>query len=704
MSRPILTKIVLQNYRNFAYKEILVGENGLILQGKNGLGKTNVIEAVYRNMSGKLFDGSARSETQDVTPKGAEKDVKTSVKLHFEKDNFTFELISYDEFKKDGSFKGVANDYYVNEQLTKKGLAVELLENYLGIKNTYNRWVTSGVKNINLIDLLFNIDTLKHIDYKDLRALVVDMVGDVSIHDVISANPTKYNKLAIELSQNGEDLEKVRAIKSVAKFGKANEFGLEDKIKAVRDTINNLEKTANQTYDKALVETAKNDLKVLEDKIIELKVKARQGANEQVSSIDLEISKLEKDLMIEENRIRDEHRKTVESLKDTATQNAINEKRQSLLNLKNDLTTINNNINNKKYEANGVYQNLEAKKQEKARLQTTKGDLITQYNEAKAPKQSETVTCPHCDKPFALHDTKEHKEIIKNRIDDIVKRGKEVASQIEQLTEAIETLTTNHELKQGEIIKLQNDRSQKETNIQALESEIKALEVKLQETNKNAPNLDLNSDLVLSIKLNIQTLNTRKQTALTDYQATINALTSQIAELEAQKQPLQTVINQEIIVEQYKRDVEAKRKELAKLQSDLIDVNDILALIKSVEQEKYQAIELKVANTFGENIKFELFKENIDGTYDTRVCVMLVKDIRGNFVRIENLNTGLYPIRAIEFINIVRDFYNIPKSFIFVDELSALDTQHTKMLLASGLQIIATRPSDSETLEEIEIK
>ena len=209
---------------------------------------------------------------------------------------------------------------------------------------------------------------------------------------------------------------------------------------------------------------------------------------------------------------------------------------------------------------------------------------------------------------------------------------------------------------------------------------------------------------MLSIKLDIQTLITRKQAVLTDYQTTINDLTSQIAELEAQKQPLQTVINQEIIVEQYKRDVEAKRKELAKLQSDLIDVNDILALIKSVEQEKYQAIELKVANTFGENIKFELFKENIDGTYDTRVCVMLVKDIRGNFVRIENLNTGLYPIRAIEFINIVRDSYNIPKSFIFVDELSALDTQHTKMLLESGLQIIATRPSDSETLEEIEIK
>ena len=123
-------------------------------------------------------------------------------------------------------------------------------------------------------------------------------------------------------------------------------------------------------------------------------------------------------------------------------------------------------------------------------------------------------------------------------------------------------------------------------------------------------------------------------------------------------------------------------------------------LIKDVEQEKYTRIEQKIANSFGENIKFELFKENTDGTVDTRVCVMLVKDVYGNFVRIENLNTGLYPIRALEFIESVRNFYNIPKSFIFVDELSALDTEHTKKLLASGLQIIATRPSDSDKLEE----
>ena len=126
--RPILKKIVLQNYRNFAYKEILVGDNGIILQGKNGLGKTNVIEAVYRNMSGKLFSGSSKSDTQDVTPRHGDKEAKTSVKLYFEKDNFTFELISYEEYsKKDKTYKGTSYDYYVNEATSRKGQAMDIV-------------------------------------------------------------------------------------------------------------------------------------------------------------------------------------------------------------------------------------------------------------------------------------------------------------------------------------------------------------------------------------------------------------------------------------------------------------------------------------------------------------------------------------------------------------------------------------------------
>ena len=66
IKRPILKKITLQNYKNIDYRVITVGENGIIFQGKNGLGKTNIIESVYRNLSGKLFSGVAQKLSSNI--------------------------------------------------------------------------------------------------------------------------------------------------------------------------------------------------------------------------------------------------------------------------------------------------------------------------------------------------------------------------------------------------------------------------------------------------------------------------------------------------------------------------------------------------------------------------------------------------------------------------------------------------------------
>jgi chromosome segregation ATPase len=701
--KPILKKIILQNYRNIDYKEILVGEHGLILQGKNGLGKTNIIEAVYRNMSGKLFSGSAKSDSQAVTPVDKPR-AETSVKLVFDKNNFTFELISYEDYaKKDDSYKGTAYNYYVNEAVTKKGQAMEMLFDYLGIKATNDLWSKDERKNIDLIGLLFNISYLKEVDYKYLRTLVIDMVGDVSFVDVINENPVKYGKLVQPLKDNGMSLEVVKAKNRVEKLGKSGTFGLEDKIRSTKDNIKVLEVKASATYDLSEITIAKNSMKELENKIVDLRVKKQKGASELTSDIDLQIATLERDLMTEQHRIQVEHNKLVESLKDNKLEKDILDKQESVRKLRNDRLSVNEKLSTKNSELYNNNSTISTKKDRIVMLNTKRKELLDKYNAIKSPSTSEQYTCPCCDKPFHLHETKEHKAIIEKQLGEIAKQGGTIKPEIEGLNEGIKTLEIKVELIQNEILKLQTEREQIESNIENLEKEVNELIARRNQTTLLAPILDLNGGNVQSIKSKIETLKTSKLNVMADYAKTINDIELQIVELETQKQPLQEVINKEIVIENYCKDLEAERKSLDKLEKDLVDVDDILMLIKDVEQEKYTRIEQKIANTFGENIKFELFKENVDGTVDTRVCVMLVKDIRGNFVRIENLNTGLYPIRALEFIESVRNFYNIPKSFIFVDELSALDTEHTQKLLASGLQIIATRPSDSDKLEEIKI-
>ena len=59
---PIRIKtVIIQNYKSIIYKEYVLDGKSLFLSGKNGLGKTNVLEAIYWALSGVLFDGTGKT-------------------------------------------------------------------------------------------------------------------------------------------------------------------------------------------------------------------------------------------------------------------------------------------------------------------------------------------------------------------------------------------------------------------------------------------------------------------------------------------------------------------------------------------------------------------------------------------------------------------------------------------------------------------
>jgi hypothetical protein len=148
-----------------------------------------------------------------------------------------------------------------------------------------------------------------------------------------------------------------------------------------------------------------------------------------------------------------------------------------------------------------------------------------------------------------------------------------------------------------------------------------------------------------------------------------------------------------------------KRKELDKVNKDLINKNTILTLIKELEKDMYSRLDEKVANVFGENVSFQLYKLNVsNGEYDTRMCEIYVRDGHGTMVNIKRINTGMFPIRATEIIHKIKQFYNVSTSFVFVDEVASLDSEHKKLLLNYGEQVLATAVSESQTIQEKEIK
>ena len=83
------------------------------------------------------------------------------------------------------------------------------------------------------------------------------------------------------------------------------------------------------------------------------------------------------------------------------------------------------------------------------------------------------------------------------------------------------------------------------------------------------------------------------------------------------------------------------------------------------------------------------------------MCEMYVKDSHDKYVNISRINTGLYPIRWAEFIGIVKKHYNVPQTFVLIDEVSSLDSEHRTLLMGFGEQVLATSVSDNNAIEEV---
>lgn len=701
--KPVLKKVVLQNYRNIAYKEYLFNDRGAVFEGKNGIGKTNIIEAMYRNLSGKLFNSTDnKGETQEVKPIGSGRDTETKVRLEFDKDNFTFELLTSEKYDKMGEFKGYDNTYYVNNAVATKTQATTLLFDYLGLEDVNTKFKKdTELSKVDLIALMYDLGYLMRIDYKHIRAVIIDMVGDVRLEELINKNIIKYDKLKDELIKYGGDLEAVKNAHRLEKFGKGKEFGLEDNIEAKKKTKTTLEELANKGYDKEAVSKAKAEIERIDTQIVSYKTQLSSNNQNLTSKIDLDIAEAKNELLVAENAIREAHDlelkkydnstldEEIATLKSRIQELIIKEQQIDVLGAKRELVFTEKKLEQKRFELEKNADNL--------------SKLRNKHVNTKNGTSEEKYTCPCCDKSFFLHETKEFQANKQIELDKINNQGRSLKNLEAELEDAIETLNLEKEnLEKIEKERLK-EKEQLTSNRIELEKQLQALNDKKFNEASKRPTIDFEVEPLISIKEHLKTLETKRNEVLSNNQEFVNGLTQEIATLEYEKVINNEVIKSEIIHNQYLIDIKSVDVEIAKYEKRLVEVNNILDLIKDIEQEKYVLLENKVSNVFGDNFKVEMYRTNADGSYDTQVCVVRFKDVHGNYVRMQNINSGLYPIRAIEFTNKIRNHYKVENSFIFVDELAKLDTEHTQKLAESGLQIIATRPSDSNVIDKVDL-
>ena len=696
-----LKKVTLQNYRNVEYKEYVLDGNSVLLEGINGLGKTNVLEGIFWALSGNLFNGTAKTESQEIIPYGAEKDAETSVKLEFTNNLFVFERKVTQKWSRNKeTYKGLKTVLLVNNAVSKdQNTAINSLSNYLGLADITNNFSTiPELAKLNLFELTYNANSLRTLDYKIVRAIITNMVGKVDFKDIINENQEKYNVLVEPLREHGLDLVALKSNTRSKIFDKNN--GLEIKVKSLKDTIKSYEQDSNVVASKEDIEDAKTKINELNIKINDLKKQKSGTTDQNIITINNDITKIQNNIYARENELRELHNQAVDSLTKNSKDTELKEKQDSLNTMKNDKITLNGKISTKENELSRLDTKLELKQGKLTDATDLLKKLKAQYlGIANQSPSGNEYTCPKCDFKFDVVTSKEFHKTEKAKINTA---GQNALNLKNGLTEGVDTLTDDIQVLTDSIIDLQEDRNQMDKNMDLLSKDITDLETKIKNQKLELPQLDLVSDKeIIGYKAKIVNLNTQKKELKTNSQQAVININNQIIDIENQKDPFNEIVNAEATANSYRKNAELKRKELEKLQDDLQLQSDIVILIKELEKEMYEKLDKKVSNIFGNNVKFKLYKLNVsNGEYDTRMCEIYVRDIKDRFVNIKTINTGMFPVRATEIISKIKEHYNIPKSFIFIDEMSGLDNEHLQMVKVFGEQVFATKVGEFTTIKE----
>ena len=696
-----LKKITLQNYRNVEYKEYILDGNSVLFEGINGLGKTNILEGIFWALSGNLFNGTAKTESQEVIPFNAQKDIETSVKLEFTNNLFVFERKVNQQWSRDKlTYKGLKTELLVNNAVSKnQGTAITSLINYLGLAEILKAFSTiPELAKLNLFELVYNADSLRKLDYKVIRAIITNMVGEVDFKDIIQNNQDRYSVLVEPLRSHGLDLVALKSNTRSKIFDKNN--GLEVRVKSLKDTIKAYETDSNVVATKDDVVNAKKEIEELDTQINELKKQKSGTLAQGIVSINNKITNIQNVIYERENELRDAHKKSTDLVMKNSKGTELTAKNHSLNDLRTDKMGLNIEITDKENRLSRLNTQLELKQNSLNEAKESKIKLIDRYKKLQSPEPSGVeYTCPDCGVVFDVSNTKEYQDNEKSKINT---KGEEISQTINGLTEGVNSLSDDVEVVTDSILKLQDKRNQINKNMEALNIDITDLETEISKQNVGLPKLDLvNDETIIKNKNEIVELGKQKEELKTNSEQAVNTIQDKIIELETKKEPFNEIVNVEVTANSYRKNAETKRKELATLQDDLQLQNDIVILIKELEKEMYEKLDKKVSNIFGSNVEFKLYKLNVsNGEYDTRMCEIYVRDIRDSFVNIKTINTGMFPVRSTEIISKIKEHYEIPKSFVFLDELSGLDNEHLQMIKVFGEQILATKVGESTTIKE----
>ncbi|MBN3409966.1 acyl-CoA dehydrogenase [Clostridium botulinum] len=582
--------------------------------GDNGTGKTTVQDS----FTFLLFDKDSKDSTKfDVQPLDKNNNpihnLETVIQATLDIDGkeVVLKRVYKEKYSKvrgtaKQEFKGYESAYYVNDVPKKVG--------------EYKTFI-SELLNEKLFKLITNPQYFANLPWKDRRAIITDIVGDMDWNSVIDSKKD-LEPLRKHLSNNTVD-DFIKANKSKINQLKKDRLQIPSRIDEVSNSIQEFDFDGFDIQRRGIVAGIKNIDEQFQDKskaneglfklkaaliekkqkLTEVEYKFKANANKPKMEVEAKIRSIEvniRHLNMSIDELQEEVKRNQEYINNT------------LVLRRNNLLKVYNGIKNSKFE----------------------------FNE-------ENCICPTCKRKFETNDIEAKREELEGnfnsdkakKLKENIAEGKSVATKIEELKNQIESLNKKIEdeknmlaVAQKSLVVLQNKLNNFQTDMEESE-EIKYIKQEI---------YNIESQIQSYRKEDTTELNNKKE----ELQEQLRELDKQLAHKE--------------VNEKAKERIRELEEEEIKLSEKIAELEGLEILSEEFIRTKVELLEEKVNSKF-KYVKFKMFKNQINGGLE-ECCEPCINGVPYS----SNLNSAAKINAGLDIINTLCNHYNI-NAPIFID-------------------------------------
>lgn len=642
----LLQKMKLENFQGIKSLEIdFQGKNAYIF-GDNAVGKTTI----YNAYTWLLFDKSSTG-SKNFTPKTYTEEGETHYLMHSAEAVFSDltlkkvfrEVYTRKRGTQEDEFSGHTTDYYVNSVAVSQMQYNETLKQHCGTPEQ-SRLIT-------VLD--YFPETL---NWTDRRRLLIEICGDVSDSDVISANKSLSDLASLLLKyRNIDDLKKAACIKK------------SESNRLLQEIPTRIDETEQGMPNTDVLNKSKltSDLEALNAKIKQLITQKAEASSAGTSQISDEIRSIE----LEIRQLRSEWTEKKASLTSElyGKINACNAKQAE----------VSHKIRMLDSSISGAKERIE-------KFENTLSDYRKKYAELSEKNWDENqAVCPTCNQRLPEERVAELKEKF-NR----------------QKAETIEKLLTD-----GNALKLA--KSKEEARIAALEAEHKNYSAQLAEVNSEIERLNAQSSQISNgltpVEQDSKFIELTEQISKLnqDLQNTKNQSIQQLSEIDEQIRSLEseiTQINKQLslfdVADRSKARIEELEARLIEVQETYKEQDKVLMLCEAFMKAKMTMLSDRINNRF-KKVKFRLFQNQINGGV-SEDCEVMIPSPNGDMVPYTHANHGAKVNAGLEIISVLSDAWNLSLP-LFID--NAESVTNINLPTVQTIQLIVSEPDKTLRFE-----